>query len=98
MKRKLREELNGLKQKKQEHTLLFCVVHQRADVELLVVQRDRDSVVSERPGPKDQLLRRVRDVVDRIIGRVRVQLDFEHGRGVQPSVSVTYTYGFASWL
>jgi len=47
------------------------------DVQLLVVQRDGKGMIAQRRGPLDQLLRGVRNPVDRVGVRMSVKLDFQ---------------------
>ena len=55
---------------------------QGTHIELPVVQRNRQRVVSERRRVVDQLAGRVRDPVDWIVRRVDVEIDLQHaGRG-----------------
>lgn len=50
----------------------------RLDIQLPVVQRDGDGIVAQLGHPVHQPLDRVGHEVLRIVGRMRVQLDFEH--------------------
>ena len=50
----------------------------RSHIELTVVQRDGKSLIAELGGMVDQLGRRIRNVVDRIVGGVRVQFNLQH--------------------
>ena len=62
-----------------QHEAAFRGVRDAApQVQLAVVQGDRDRVVAERHRVVDQFERRVRNRVDRIVGGVGVQLDFQH--------------------
>src|SRR5947208_2590696 len=63
----------------EHNSALYRVVTERRDVELAIVQGDGEGVISERGRTIDQIASCVRNAVDRIIGRVSVQLDFEHG-------------------
>src|SRR5262245_56491338 len=50
----------------------------RTEIELTIVKRDRKCVIPEHGGAIDQLLGRMRNRIQRIVGRVRVQFDLEH--------------------
>ena len=47
-------------------------------IELAVVECDGDGIEPQRRGAIDQIACRVGDDVDRVVGRVRVELDFQH--------------------
>ena len=55
------------------------------DVQLLVVQRDSERVVTQRRRVVYQLGRRIRNGIVGVVSRVGMQLDFEHRR-LRPSV------------
>ena len=51
---------------------------ERTHIELPIVQRDRQRLIAELCRAIDQLMRRIRNVVDRIVSGVGVQFDLEH--------------------
>ena len=57
-----------------------CVGGEGTDIELTIVQRDRHRLVSELGSAVDELGRRMRDVVERVVDGVRVQLNLQHAR------------------
>ena len=62
----------------QHDAALGGVGDQPPDVQLPVVQRDRQGVVAQRRGAIDQLGGAVRDPIDRIVGCVGVQVNLQH--------------------
>jgi hypothetical protein len=53
-------------------------------LELTIVQRDRDCVEAQRDGPVDRVERRVRQAIQRILGRMDVQIDLQHSLRSHP--------------
>ncbi len=62
----------------QRHSALPGKVHKRPQVDLPIVQRNRQRRVAERRGPLDQRPRVVREPIDWIFAGMSVQVDFQH--------------------
>ena len=56
------------------------VRHQRRNVQLLVVQRDRQGLIAKLRRPVNQVPRGMRDELARVVCRVGMQVDFQHAR------------------
>jgi hypothetical protein len=59
-------------------TPLRRVGGKRSHIELTIVQGDGKRLIAELGGMVDQLGRRIRNIVERIVGGVRVQFNFQH--------------------
>ena len=68
----------ALDARNQHDSALGGVGRESAQIELAVVQRNRQRVVAKRGGVVDQLERRMRNRVDRVVRGVGMKLDFQH--------------------
>ena len=62
----------------QDEAPLGSIWCERTDVELPIVQGDRDRIVAKRCGAVDQFKSRVRNSIDGVVGSVGMKFDLQH--------------------